>query len=155
MALFADYFRSWALGRYRKDLAEHIRHLKGLGDKDMGLMLAIVQHQRNALIKDGTDMTDLAGVVNEKPTYHRELAEAAAVLKRKKRPHDAFGLMVWADSLRAVQSPELMSDAVTLWRELRRGRKNLKQAEKDVRDATGFELDLTDADKLPAEILSD
>lgn len=141
----------WASRRYRKEAEKHLDHLRGLDNESIGLVLAIAAHQRNALIKEGTEMRDLTALVQEQPMYQHSLSTAVDALNKSGRPHDALGMQVWMHSLRAIADPALMPVADAIWRELARGKRHVAKARELVKSETNFELDINMAQEIPPE----
>ena len=141
----------WASRRYRKEAEKHLAHLRQLDNESIGLVLAIVAHQRNALINEGADMRDLTALVQAEPMYQHSVANAVNALIKSKRPHDALGMQVWMHSLRAIADPNLMPFAISIWRELARGKRHVAKARTLVKSETGFELDINMAQEIPPE----
>ena len=148
---FGNLMRGWARKRYVKEAQELVEHLQDLDDESMGLVLAISVHHRNVLISKGAAMRDLTQLVKDAPMYQHDVAKAVGILARKKRLHDALGLQVWVHSLRAVADPSLYTQAVQVWRELKRGQPHVATARKLVKKETGFDLDISMANEFPPE----
>jgi len=151
MSLIGGFFQGRALKRYQGEAQTLVDHLRTVRDKDMGIVLAIAAHQRNALIKGGAPMDDLTLVAREMPGYHKELASGVQVLMKKKRPHDALGLQVWVQSLRAAIFPTMYPYGIAIWRELVRGVPYVGKVREEVRAEGGFDLDVTHAGDVPKE----
>ncbi len=148
--MFGELMRGWARRRYVKDLEAHIRHLRKLSDEDMGLVVAITAHHRNALKAEGMDLFQLEQIAREQPMYQHELSKAVGVFIRSERPHDALGMRIWMHSLRAVAAPELMPLATDMWSELARGFPHIAAARETIRDEADIELDIARANEVPA-----
>lgn len=149
--MFGKMTRGWARKRYVKEAKELVDHLQELDDESIGLVLAIAVHHRNILISEGAAMRDLTQLVKDAPMYQHDVAKAVGILARKKRLHDALGLQVWVHSLRAVADSSLYTQAVQVWRELKRGQPHVAKARKLVKKETGFELDISMANEMPSE----
>jgi len=148
---FSGIMQGWAQKRYRKEAVRLLDHLKTLDDESIGLVLAIATHHRNALLETGIDLRNLTALAEIQPMYQHELAKAVNVLTRNKRQHDSLGLQIWVHSLRCVADRGLYGLGVELWRELKRGQPHVAKARKLVTKETGFELNITMANDVPAE----
>ena len=153
MAVLDGLFKSWALKRYQKLARGHLAHLRRLDDDGLGLILAIVAHQRNTLSKEGLNLRDLTTTSNEHPMCHDELSKAAQELAKKRQPHDALGMHIWAHSLRGVGEPALRQAATQIWTELMRGEHRVAAARKLIRKETGVEIDISMAKEIPKEFV--
>ena len=152
--MLGGLLQGWAAKRYRSEAAGMLAHLRDLNDHEMGLVLAIVAHHRNALIKDGVALRDLTALVRREPMYHRELTRAAGVLAKHKRAHDVLAINIWVHSLRgALDKRGLGDDVALIWRELERGRPHIAKAREEVKQETGFELDVSGAGETPKEFV--
>ncbi len=147
--MIGGLLRRWAASRYRGEVEAHVAHLRGLPDEDVGIMVAIAAHHRNALKEVGVDLSDLNAVASEMPMYHYEMAKAANVLTRENRPHDSLGLQVWMHSLRAIADPTLVTPVRGMWRELERGYPHVAEARALVRKEADIDLDIAHATETP------
>lgn len=154
MSLAGGLLKSWALRRYRKEARIHLSHLRELDVDGVAIILAVVMHQRNMLAKEGINLRDLTSTVQEQPGCHEDLSSAAYELAKKKQPHDALAMHVWAHSLRGVSEPGLRDSAIKIWTELKKGEHRVAAARKYVKKETGFELDISMAKELPKEFSS-
>ncbi len=150
-----DWFRSrsrlWASDRHAREAESFLTHLRGLGDADIGFVLAIAAHQRNKLRDEGVDLMHLADLAARRPMYHHDLAKAVNALSRAKRAHDALGLQVWVHSLRAAMDPAIRPLGDELWTELRRGVGHLPEQRAYFKEITGFDLDISHGGEPPTD----
>lgn len=138
--------------RHRREAAAFLARVREMPDRDVGLLVAIAAHQRNALVQQGHDLGDLERFRRQRPKYPDELARAVVQLNARGQHHDAFGLLVWLHTLRALASGELTDLGTALWSELRRGFPHVAAQRETFREETGFELDISHATEIPARL---
>ena len=152
--MFGGLLRRWAASRYGKEIDAYVAHLRGLDDEDVAILVAIAAHHRNALKDQGVDLSDMRHIAAEMPMYHYEMAKAANVLTREKRPHDSLGLQVWMHSLRAIADPTLAPAVTDMWRELARGYPHVGAARALVKEEADIDLNIAHATETPGMFAS-
>lgn len=135
--------------RRRREAAAFLARLREMPDRDIGLLVAIAAHQRNALVREGHALADLSRPQHLGRRLPDTLASAVVQLNRRGQHHDAFGLLVWLHSVRALQAPGLTDLGMAIWTELKRGMPHVAAQREEFRAETGFELDISLAGEVP------
>lgn len=138
--------------RRRREAKAFLARLRGMPDRDVGLLVAIAAHQRNALCREGQALDDLSRLQHLDRRFADNLASAVVQLNRRGQHHDAFGLLVWLHSVRAVQAPGLADLGMAIWTELKRGMPHVAAERETFREETGFALDVSHAGEVPPRL---
>lgn len=138
--------------RRRREAMAFLARLREMPDRDVGLVVAIAAHQRNALIREGQALDDLSRLHLLDRRFADRLASGVVHLNRRGQHHDAFGLLVWLHSVRAVRTPGLVDLGMAIWTELKRGMPHVAAEREAFREETGFELDISHAGEVPPRL---
>lgn len=138
--------------RRRREAEAFLGRLREMSDRDVGLVVAIAAHQRNALRREGQAVDDLSRLQHLDRRFADRLASAVVQLNRRGQHHDAFGLLVWLHSVRAVQAPGLTDLGMAMWTELKRGMPHVAAEREVFREETGFALDISHAGEVPPRL---
>lgn len=135
--------------RHRREAKAFLARLREMPDRDVGLLVAIAAHQRNALRRESGALDDLETFRGLPRKFADGLARAVVQLNAQGRHHDAFGLLVWVHTVRAARARGLADLATAMWSELRRGFPHVAEQREVFREETGFALDIAHARDVP------
>jgi hypothetical protein len=136
--------------RQRKELETFLAGLRSMSDAEIAELIVFATHTRHGLEQSGHNVLDPLTLNITKPHALPELIKLIQQLKAKGNEAAAAALMVWAHSMRAALRGELLPLGREMWRELARGFVSLPTAKNAVRQRVGTDIDVSDADRIPA-----
>lgn len=138
----------------KEDIERFVSMVKGASAEQVGLVVAMATHYRNALAKEGVDLL--------RPMEAEELDHFIALkigklitAAQKGDPANATGWMVWLHTLRAANILEIRFQGRLLWRELSRGFPHVEEAADDLALLLNRRLDIDGYDSVPEGLEDD
>jgi hypothetical protein len=139
----------WALGSQYRKMDEWLRSKAQLSDDRMGILVALVTHQRHALSASfSCDFLNPAQVLIAQPMICKKLETALAQMHKDGQPLAITGSFPWLFTLQAFFRPPLYDRGVDVWRQLQRGMPHVENCVAEMGDA-GTQLNLSGFDEFP------
>ncbi|MBS3965979.1 MAG: hypothetical protein KGZ60_01820 [Truepera sp.] len=132
----------------RDDINRFIAGLRGADDEEIGTMLVVANGIRINLLRLGAIPVAALdfSIPRDADTQMKcdmcpiTLSSSIKQFQRDNQRSDAFGVMVWLHSVRALNAPELRSLGREMWGELARGFRYADEAYQDIREIAGDRL---------------
>jgi hypothetical protein len=139
----------WALGSQHRKMDEWLRAKAALPDHRMGILVALVTHQRHALnAAFSCDLLYPGRVLSEEPMMCSKLESLIARLHDGGQPLALTGSVPWLFTLHAFLRPPLYGLGVDVWRQLKRGMPHVETSVAEMGDA-GKQLNLIGFEEFP------
>lgn len=129
-----------------KEVARFVAGLRGMGDRNLGALLAIatvvrVNMETHGVLPEGLFQRDDLAPSQELGLLQVRLNGVSRQLAKARQGDDATAVMVWSYSLRCLNLPGLEPLGRELWAELRRGFPHVEEmlAEGEKRNGKPFD----------------
>ncbi len=122
------------------DIERFLLALRGQGDEEIGMLLAIATIIRLNLFQSGRLSESVLNFETSESEHVEAQVFVSSLVKEfqgSKQPSDAAGAMIWLHSLRSQGYPELRIKGRELWGELIRGFPYVKDALDEIANLTG------------------
>ncbi len=142
--------KDWFLGKVRpraleqstKEVEKFVTALKGMGDKDLGAIVAIATVLRINFETHDVLARDVFGDGALPSTetlgrYQLEINRLSRQFRKMGLASDAAAAMVWSYTLRCLNVPELRPFGLEMWTELKRGFPHVEEALKKGEEEKG------------------
>jgi hypothetical protein len=138
-----------AVGSQIRKMDEWLRSKAQLPDDRIGILVALVTHQRHVLSTSfSCDFLNPAQVLIAEPMICSKLEKLLAQLLKDGQPLAFTGSFPWLFTFEAFLRPPLYDRGVDIWRQLRRGMPHVESCVAEMGDA-GAQLNLIGFDEFP------
>jgi hypothetical protein len=139
----------WALGSQTRKMDEWLRSKAALPDHRMGVVVALVTHQRHTLNASlSCDFLNPAQVLIDHPMMCSTLENVLAQMQKAGQQLAMTGSLPWLFTLQAFLRPPLYGRGVDVWRQLQRGIPHVERCVAEMGQA-GAQLNLASFDEYP------
>jgi hypothetical protein len=139
----------WALGSQYRKMDEWLRSKAQIADDRMGILVALVTHQRHALSASfACDFLDPAQVLIGQPMICPKLEDALAQMHKDGQSLAMTGSVPWLFTFQAFLRSPLYDRGLDVWRQLQRGMPHVEKCVAEMGNA-GTQLNLTGFDIFP------
>ena len=136
------------LSSQEREINGFIRSLEAISDDQIGLICAMASNYRNAVLETEIDLLSPVEAEKIDPLIAFKIGRKIKEAQRKD-PAFAVGWFVWLHTIRAANSPELVSRGKLMWRHLLRGFDHVDDQADDFELATTIELNLSGSCSFP------
>jgi hypothetical protein len=137
-----------------KDIDRFLASLRGADLDQLGMIVAVATHWRNAFKRDGIGLLDPYEAERKNPALLMILNRFLKDVQ-KDNPTFAVGIMVWLHTVRAATIPEIRYKGRMMWGELAKGFPRVEEAGADLSALTGVPLQLEAPALIPAGLEPD
>jgi hypothetical protein len=139
----------WALGSQYRKMDEWQRSKALLPDDRMGILVALVTHQRHSLSAlFSCDFLNPEQVLVGQPMICSKLESTLAQMDKDRKSLAMTGSVPWLFTFQAFLRPPLYDRGLDVWRQLQRGMPHVQKCVADMGDS-GTQLNVTGFDKFP------
>lgn len=122
-----------ALHTSAREVEKFVTALKGMGDKDLGAIVAIatvlrINFEEHDVLARGVFCDGALPSSETLGKYQLEINRLSKQFRKMGLMSDAAAAMVWSYTLRCLNMPELRPIGLAMWQELRRGFPYVKDA---------------------------
>lgn len=139
----------WAVGSQSRKMDDWLRAKSQLPNDRMGIVVALVTHQRHALgASFSCDFLNPAQVLVGQPMICSKLENTLAKMHKNGQSFALSGSLPWLFTLQAFLRPPLYDRGLQIWRQLQRGMPHVEACVAEMGDA-GTHLNLSGFDAFP------
>lgn len=139
----------WAVGSQARKMDEWLRAKRQLPDYRMGIVVALVTHQRHELSASfSCDFLIPEKVFIRHPMICPTLEDVLATMHKNNQQLAITGSLPWLFTLQAFIRPPLYDRGVDVWKQLQRGMPYVQKSIADMGEA-GSQLNMTGFDEVP------